>query len=277
VAVDSSGERRHPSVAEASAISVLALRQPYTLARVAGMRRSSTAVPRTWRNSPKAFSIVGAPTSSAAIFDTHPRIADVFTSTTATSPHWASTRPFHAQDLLRDTAERAHAVESGRGGPFGRRAGRTEVAHGSVERDQPVASAPVIWLGVRLSRANRMLDDLLDELRIDATPTTNERRTHAAVAPGGEQSSHPGWGRWSGVGVLTVVGHQNLVRAEGGFAGCGLGRLGSPHSPPMTGVANRATSPNTVTTHTKDQAAPAYGNLCEVSCVSNPPVDMRNP
>ena len=25
----------------------------------------------------------------------------------------------------------------------------------------------VIWLGVRLARANRMLDDLLDELRID--------------------------------------------------------------------------------------------------------------
>jgi len=36
VAVDSSGERRHLSVAEVSAISVLALRQPYTLARVAG-------------------------------------------------------------------------------------------------------------------------------------------------------------------------------------------------------------------------------------------------
>jgi hypothetical protein len=52
----------------------------------------------------------------------------------------------------------------------------------------------VIWLGVRLARANRMLDDLLDELRIDARPTTNERRTHAAVAPGGEQSSHQAWG-----------------------------------------------------------------------------------
>jgi len=36
VAVDSSGERRHLSVAEVSAISVLALRQPYTLARLAG-------------------------------------------------------------------------------------------------------------------------------------------------------------------------------------------------------------------------------------------------
>src|SRR6185295_4171925 len=34
VAVDSSGERRHLSVAEVSAISVLALRQPYTLARL---------------------------------------------------------------------------------------------------------------------------------------------------------------------------------------------------------------------------------------------------
>ena len=75
------------------------------------MRRSSTAAPRTWRSSPKAFSIVGAPTSSAAIFDTHARIADVFTSTTATSPHCGSTRLFHAQDLLRDAAERAHAVE----------------------------------------------------------------------------------------------------------------------------------------------------------------------
>ena len=42
------------------------------------------------------------------------------------------------------------------------------MAHGFVERDQPVASAPVIWLGVRLARANRMLDELLDELRIDA-------------------------------------------------------------------------------------------------------------
>ena len=61
--------------------------------------------------------------------------------------------------------------------PCGRRAGRTEVAHGFVERDQPVASAPVIWLGVRLARANRMLDELLDELRIDARPTMSGEHT----------------------------------------------------------------------------------------------------
>ena len=35
------------------------------------------------------------------------------------------------------------------------------------------------------------------------------------------------------------------------FPGCGLGGLGSSHSAPMTGVANRASSPNAVTTHTK--------------------------
>ena len=67
-----------------------------------------------------------------------------------------------------------------------------------------------------------------------------------------------------GVGVLTVVAHQNLVRAEG-VPGCGLGGLGSSHSAPMTGVANRASSPNTVTTHTKNKLHPHMATFEVVS------------
>ena len=136
------------------------------------------------------------------------------------------------------------------------------MAHGFVERDQPVASAPVIWLGVRLARANRMLD----ELRIDARPTMSGEHTprlHQAAS-----KALTRLGRLSGVGVLTVVAHQNLVRAEG-VPGCGLGGLGSSHSAPMTGVANRASSPNTVTTHTKTKLHPHMATF-EVSCVSGP-------
>ncbi len=64
------------------------------------MRLSSTAAPSTWGSSPKAFSIVGAPTSSAAIFDTHARTAAVLTSITGTSPQCGSTRLPHALRLV---------------------------------------------------------------------------------------------------------------------------------------------------------------------------------
>jgi hypothetical protein len=77
---------------EISTVGVLAFRQPHTVARVRAILLSSNAAPITWRSSPNAFSMVGAPTSSAAIFATHALIADVLTSTTATSPQCSSTR-----------------------------------------------------------------------------------------------------------------------------------------------------------------------------------------
>ena len=72
-----------------------------------------------------------------------------------------------------------------------------------------------------------------------------------------------------GVGVLTVVAHQNLVRAEG-VPGCGLGGLGSSHSAPMTGVANRASSPNTVTTHTKTKLHPHMATFSRLAVHETP-------
>ena len=77
---------------EISTVSVLAFRQPHTVARIGAILLSSNAAPITWRSSPNAFSMVGAPTSSAAIFATHALIADAFTSTTATSPQYRGPR-----------------------------------------------------------------------------------------------------------------------------------------------------------------------------------------
>ena len=85
-------------------------------------------------------------------------------------------------------------------------------------------------------------------------------------------------GRWSGVGVLTVVATKTWFGPRG-FPGCGLGGLGSSHSAPMTGVANRASSPNTVTTQTKTKLHPHMATFAKLAVYPTPrlPYEIRRP